>query len=299
MADVIPGGIPAASTIPAPIASIHDRQSRLAIVGQAADVWVPAGFLILVVLICFFFPLFGTLLDPTKSDPIAANLPLFSPGHILGTDPIGFDTLSRLIYGGRLSMQVGLGAAFLGLMIGGTLGIIAGYYGGWLDTVLSRFLDIFLAFPSLVLAMTIATYLGQSVINVIWAISFFSIPAFARLARASAQRQREQTFVTAARLCGTRSPRLILGHIVPNVLPELFTYALISVAHAVLIEAALSFLGLGVRPPAPSWGTMIAIGQQNIYTNQTLLLVPSLALLFTIMSLNVLGDALRARWVAR
>lgn len=196
-------------------------------------------------------------------------------------------------------MQVGLGAALIGLITGGTIGIVAGYYGGSLDTVISRLLDIFLAFPSLVLAMTIATYLGQSVINVIWAISFFSVPAFARLARASTQRLREQTFITAARLGGTRSGRLIVGHVVPNVLPELLTYALLSVAHAVLIEASLSFLGLGVRPPTPSWGTMIAIGQQNIYDNLSLLFIPSLALLLTVMSLNVLGDALRARWVSR
>jgi len=299
MADLIAGGIPAASTAAEKIAAFHGRQSRFASVMQATDLWLPGGFLCLVVLTCFLFPLFGTLPDPTRSNPLEANLPLFSPGHPLGTDPIGFDVFSRLIYGGQLSMKVGLGAALIGLVTGGTAGVIAGYFGGWVDSVLSRLLDIFLAFPSLVLAMTIATYLGQSVINVIWAISFFSIPAFARLARASTQRLREQTFVTAARLCGTRSGRLILGHIVPNVLPELLTYALLTVAHAVLIEASLSFLGLGVRPPAPSWGTMIAIGQQNIYTNQSLLLIPSLALLFTMMSLNVLGDALRARWVAR
>jgi peptide/nickel transport system permease protein len=299
VADGIPLAIPAATSPAETVERLHGRQSRLARIAGAADLWLPGGFLALIVLTCFVFPLFGTLPDPTAANPLAANLPLFTPGHLLGTDPIGFDVFSRLIHGGRLSIEVGLGAALIGLLTGGTAGVVAGYYGGRIDAVVSRILDIFLAFPSLVLAMTIATYLGQSVINVIWAISFFSIPAFARLARASTQRLREQTFITAARLCGTRSGRLIVGHIVPNVLPELITYALLSVAHAVLIEASLSFLGLGVRPPAPSWGTMIAIGQQNIYTNQSLLLIPSLALLFTMMSLNVLGDALRARWVAR
>jgi len=286
--------------LPGPrVEAIHAKRSRAATIVQNIDVWLPATFLCLLVITAFLFPLLGTLPNPTASNPLEASLPLLTPGHLLGTDPVGFDVLSRLIYGARLSMEVGLGAAFIGLVTGGSVGVVAGYRGGALDTVVSRLLDILLAFPSLVLAMTIATYLGTSVINVIWAISFFSVPAFARLARASTQRLREQTFITAARLGGTRSIRLILGHIVPNVLPELLTYALLSVAHAVLIEASLSFLGLGVRPPTPSWGTMIAIGQQNIYDNVSLLFIPSLALLLTVMSLNVLGDALRAQWVAR
>ncbi len=295
MADTAAAGIPLSSTVE----RVHARQSRLSAILHSVDIWLPAAYLIFLVLGAFVFPLLGTLPDPTTSNPMEANLPLFSPGHFLGTDPIGFDVFSRLVYGAQLSMEVGLGATFVGLVIGATVGVVAGYFGGWLDIVVSRVLDILLAFPSLVLAMTVATYLGQSVINVIWAISFFSVPAFARLSRATAQRLREQTFVTAARLSGTRPIKLMIGHIVPNVIPELFTYALLSVAHAVLIEASLSFLGLGVRPPAPTWGTMISVGQQNIYTNQSLLLIPSIALLITMMALNVLGDALRAKWVSR
>lgn len=269
---------------------------RLRRIGRALEFWVPAGFLIVLALACFVWPEIYSLPDPIKGNLADISLPVGSPGHILGTDPLGNDILSRLLYGGRVSLIVGVGSALIGMVVGGALGITAAYKGGWVDTVITRGLDMFLAFPSLVLAMTVATYLGPSVLNVTLAISFFSVPAFARLARATTQRLVGQNFVTAAKLGGAGDTRVMLRHITPNVVPGLLTYSLLYVSIAIIIEASLSFLGLGIRPPNPTWGNMIQVGQQNIYTDPALLLIPSALLFVTVLALNLLGDAVRARW---
>jgi peptide/nickel transport system permease protein len=159
-----------------------------------------------------------------------------------------------------------------------------------------RILDMFLAFPSLVLALMIATYLGPSEIHVIWAISFFAVPAFARLARASTLRLREQPFIVAARLSGTRQWRILVRHIAPNIFPQLLTFSFLGVAVSIIVEAALDFLGLGVPAPNPSWGRMIANGQTFLASSPYLVLVPSAFLFVTVVSLNLTGDALRTRW---
>jgi peptide/nickel transport system permease protein len=161
-----------------------------------------------------------------------------------------------------------------------------------------RVLEILLAFPALVLAIIVSTSLGPRELHVIWAISFFSIPAFARLARASTLRIREYTFIGAAQLAGSSDGRILFRHIAPNVFPQLMTYGLLGVGIAIIVEAALSFLGLGVPPPGPSWGNMIAVSQQNLTTAPDLLIIPAAFLFATVLSLNLVGDALRARWAA-
>jgi len=228
-----------------------------------------------------------------------ANLGIGHGGHLLGTDPVGNDIFSRLLYGGRVSIEVGLGTNAIGMAVGGMIGIIAAYRGGIVETIIMRILDVLIAFPSLVLTLAIAEALGPGELHVIYALSFFSVPAFARLARAQALRLRELDFVLAARLSGNRSMGTIFGHIVPNVAPTLITFSCLGISVVILIEAALSFLGLGVRPPAPSWGDMISQGQQYLATNPNLVLVPSICLFITAASLNLLGDGLRARWSAR
>jgi peptide/nickel transport system permease protein len=233
---------------------------------------------------------------PTGGDILEANLPLFSPGHFLGTDQVGNDTLSRLLYGGRSSLQIALAVQLIGLVGGGLLGALSGYRGGLVDTLVTRMLDVLIAFPALVLALAIAQGLGPSKLNTIWALSFFSVPAFARISRAATLRLRERPFMLAARLSGTGSLRILLRHIAPNILPQLVTFGLLGMGIIIILEGALSFLGLGVPQPDPSWGNMIAEGQAVISAEPRFVLLPSAFLFITVLAFNLLGDALRARW---
>ena len=159
-----------------------------------------------------------------------------------------------------------------------------------------RPLDVVIAFPAFVLAVAIAQGLGPSEFHTIWALCFFSVPAFARISRAATLRVREQTFMIAARLSGTRLPRMLLGHIAPNILPQLISFALLGMGIVMILEGALSYLGLGVPPPAPSWGNMIAQGQSMLSADPQYVLLPSAALFITVVAFNLLGDGLRARW---
>ena len=226
-------------------------------------------------------------------------MPPFSPHHLFGTDELGNDVFSRILYGGRVSLEVGFGSVLIGGVIGGTIGAVAAFKGGLGEVIVMRLLEVLLAFPSLVLAIVIATYLGPSEIHVIWAISFFSIPAFARLARANTLRLRQLDFIFAARLCGTGDRRIVLRHLVPNIRSQLITFGLLGVGISIVVEAALSFLGLGVPPPGPSWGNMIAVGEQNLTSYPDLVIIPSAFLFATVLAVNLLGDSLRRRWGVR
>jgi peptide/nickel transport system permease protein len=271
-------------------------ESRYATVLRNLELILPVAGVVLVVLACFLGPVIFPIPSPSGGGLSGSMLPPLSLGHVFGTDPLGNDILSRILYGGRVSIEVGLGSCALGFAIGGLLGILAGYKAGATDVVVMRILDIFLSFPSLVLAIMIATYLGASELHVIWAISFFSVPGFARLARAHTLRLREQVFIQAARLSGTTDRRIILRHLVPNVLPGLVTFSFIFVGIAIVLEAGLSFLGLGVPPPAPTWGNMISVGQAYLGSDPYLVLIPAASLFLTVTCLNLAGDALRARW---
>ncbi len=262
---------------------------------RSLDIWIPAGILILLFLACFFGPFVFGLPGANAGSLLDARLPIFSPGHLLGTDAIGNDLLSRALYGGQISIEVGLGSMLIGFVVGGSLGVLGGYRGGFLDIVIMRILDMFLAFPSIILAFVVATFLGANEINVIFAISFFTVPAFARLARATTLQLRERGFVIATRLLGARERDVLIRHVVPNVIPSLMTYGLLTVAIAMFIEAALSFLGLGIPAPQPSWGSTIASGQQYLSDAPQIVLVPSVFLFTAVASLNSLGNALRTR----
>jgi peptide/nickel transport system permease protein len=275
---------------------VRDQRRRRSF---SPDILIPSAILILIVGGCFVWPLVYPVPPPIGGSVLSAGLPPFSPGHILGTDPVGNDILSRILYGGRVSIEVGLAVSLIGLVIGGVLGTVAAYSGGIVDTVVMRVVDVLIAFPALVLAVAIAEGLGPSELHVIWALSFFSIPAFARVARAGTLRLHGQTFMLAARLSGTRAWRILLRHVTPNVLPQLVTFALLGAGVIIILEGALSFLGLGIPAPAPSWGNMIALGQGTLSVQPELVLIPSLFLLATVLSLNLLGDALRKRWGVR
>lgn len=286
---------PAAVAAPAALAATPRRAGRLRHRFQNLEVWVPAGFLVLLILACFVWPLVYPVPKPILGTA-PPNLPALSPHHIFGTDQTGNDVFSRILYGGRVSLEVGFGAAAVGLAVGGGLGALAAYRGGVFESAVMRVLEILLAFPSLVLAIVVASYLGPSEINVIWAISFFTVPYFARLARANTLQIREQTFVVASKLMGMPEWRIIWRHIVPNIVLPLMTFSLLGVGFSIIIEAALSFLGLGVPPPHPSWGNMISQGQQNITSTPDLVIIPSAFLFATVLAVNLLGDALRFRW---
>jgi peptide/nickel transport system permease protein len=258
--------------------------------------WLPAGFLILMLGACFIWPNIYPVPDPVRGNVLQAGLPPLSPGHVFGTDPVGNDVFSRILYGGQVSFEVGFAVTAIGLIIGSLLGVIAGYWGGTVDSVLSRVLDVLIAFPALVLALVIAEGLGPSEVHVIWALTVFSIPAFGRIARGATIALREQTFMLAARLSGTRRWRMIARHIVPNIAPQLLTFSLLGFGVVIILEGALSFLGLGIPLPEASWGSMIAQGQQTLSASPDLVLIPSAFLFATVLSLNLLGDALRERW---
>jgi peptide/nickel transport system permease protein len=260
--------------------------------------WLPAGFLVLMLGACFVWPNIYPVPNPVRGSVLQAGLPPLSPGHIFGTDPVGNDVFSRILYGGQISFEVGFAVTAIGLVVGSLLGIAAGYWGGAADTIISRVLDVLIAFPALVLALAIAEGLGPSEVHVIWALSVFSIPAFGRIARGATIALREQTFMLAARLSGTRGWRVILRHIMPNVTPQLMTFSLLGVGVAIILEGALSFLGFGIPLPEASWGSMIAQGQQTLSASPDLVLIPSAFLFATVVSLNLVGDALRERWAS-
>jgi peptide/nickel transport system permease protein len=280
--------------------SAFDRPpSRLRKFLSALELWLPVSLLAVIAFFCFLWPLLHHVPSPINAALGGANLPMFAKGHILGTDTLGNDVMSELLYGGRISIEVGLGVSVIGFGIGGTLGVLAGYRGGAFEAVVMRILDMFLAFPSIVIAITIVTYLGQSELHVIYAIAFFSVPAYARLARATTLRIREQTFIIASRLSGASDSRILTRHIAPNVAPQLITFSFLGIGIYIIVEAALSFLGYGLPSEVPSWGKMIADGQIFLATEPRLVLIPSAFLFLLIINLNLTSDALRARWGAQ
>ena len=286
-----------ATPVPPPLPSlVNGRRLRAQRLGRALRLWVPAGVLVLLLAICFLLPLVVTLPSPTNGDIIVNNEPPFSPGHWLGTNVQGVDIFSQLVYGGQVAIEISVSVTVLGMAIGGTLGIVAAYFGGWVDAVISRLLDILIAFPALVLALVIAEGLGPSETHVIAALSVFSIPAFGRIARGATLTIRGLPYMTAARLCGTRAWRIIARHILPNIMPGIVTFSLLGIGVTIILEGALDFLGYGIPAPEASWGSMIASGQQVLTAQPEYVLIPSIVLLITVVALNTLGDALRERW---
>jgi peptide/nickel transport system permease protein len=257
------------------------------------EVLYPAIYLLIIVLVCFIGPLVLPLPSPVHNDLSNTLAKPFSKGHLLGTDNLGQDVLSRLIYGGRVSLEVGACAVAIGMFVGTTIGTTAAYKGGWVDAVVMRCLDVLLAFPALILALAIADILGASIRNVIIAISFFTIPAYARLSRGETLRMRDREYVVASRGMGSKTVKILFGHLFPNVVPVVMTVAFLQVGTAMLTEAALSFLGLGVPIPTPSWGNMIQVGQNYLETDPWLVLIPSFFLFTTILALNLIGNGVR------
>jgi len=213
--------------------------------------------------------------------------------HPLGTDLLGRDVLSRIIYGTRISLEVGVVAVGLSLAVGTVLGALAGYYGSWIDGLISRFIDIMLCFPTIFLILAVIAYLEPSILNIMIVIGLTGWMGVARLVRAEFLSLREREFVLAARVSGASDLRIIFSHLLPNALPPILVAATLGVGNAILIESALSFLGLGVQPPTPSWGNMLTEGKSCLEVAWWLSVFPGLAILFTVIVFNLLGESLQ------
>lgn len=242
-----------------------------------------------------FCAVFGPMLAPY--DPLASSDAILQPptgAHWFGTDHLGRDVFSRVIVATRLDMTISIGAVALSFVAGSILGCVAGYWGGWFDTVISRGLDMIMAFPLFVLAMGIVAALGNTVENVIYATAVINTPFYARVVRAEVNIRRDAGFVQAAKLAGNSDLRVVAMHIFPNALPPMMVQVSLNMGWAVLNAAGLSFIGLGVRPPTPEWGIMVAEGANYIISGEWwLALFPGLWLMLAVFTFNLLGDGLR------
>ena len=251
-----------------------------------------SGFIltVLLVLAAIAAPLLSPY-DPNTQDT-ARRLEAPSNQHLLGLDDLGRDVLSRVVWGARVSLRVGFSVVLLASFIGVTLGAISGYFGGAVDVVVMRLCDILLAFPGILLAIALVAVLGPSLNNVILALATIGWVGYARLVRGQVLKVREMEYVTAAKALGARSPRVIVLHVLPNVINPVIVMATLGLAGAILAEAALSFLGLGVQPPTPSWGAMLTAGRRYLGLANHLAIFPGAAIMLAVMGLNFLGDGL-------
>ena len=229
--------------------------------------------------------------DPAVQDT-ARRLEGPSRDHLLGLDDLGRDVLSRVIWGARVSLQVGLSVVVISTFIGVILGAISGYFRGVIDTIVMRTCDVLLAFPGILLAIAMVAVLGPSLTNVVIALSIIGWVSYARLVRGQVLKVREMEFIVAAEALGANSVRVIAGHVLPNVLSPVIVMATLGLAGAILAEASLSFLGLGVQPPTPSWGAMLTAGRRYIGRADHLAIFPGVAIMIAVMGLNFLGDGL-------
>ncbi|MCE9647029.1 MAG: ABC transporter permease [Chloroflexi bacterium] len=215
------------------------------------------------------------------------------PEHFMGTDGNLRDEFSRMLYGARLSLMIGLSTVSFAIVIGTILGALAGYFGGWVDNAIMRIMDVLLAFPSLLLAIAIVTVLGPGLINALLAIGIVSIPAYARVVRGSVLSVREMDYVSASRALGGNTYEILFKRILPNALTPLIVQGTLGIASAILDAAALSFLGLGAQPPTPEWGAMLGSERNQVFTAPHLVFYPGLAIMLTVLAFNLLGDGLR------
>lgn len=249
----------------------------------------------IIVLGCVLVALLAQFIAPYPPDEVHIRWRLYPPNEyfIFGTDEFGRDILSRVIFGSRISLQVGLISVSLALLLGAALGLVAGYYGGKADNLIMRVMDVLFAFPAILLAIGIMAMLGPSITNAMIAIGVVYAPSFARLTRASVLSLKEKEFIEAARALGVSNARIILRHIMPNLLAPVIVQTTFSLSTAILVEASLSFLGLGTPPPAPSWGSMLSTSRRYIELAPWAAIFPGLAIMIVVLGFNLLGDGLR------
>ncbi len=268
-------------------ASPVKRTRRLGPLFWAATVWM-----VLILAAAAFADLLP-LPSPTDMDMLERRAGA-SAMHWLGTDGLGRDELARLIYGARISLIVGICAPVIGITVGGALGMLAGYFRGRFETLVVGSMDVLLAFPPLVFALAVTAYLGQSILNLTCILGVLGIPAFMRVARAATLTLARREFVVAAQALGATHARILLRELLPNVILPLAAFFLLGVAVTIVVEGALSFLGLGVPPPTASWGGMIGEGRESLEIAPRLAFLPAIAMFLTVLSFNLVGDTLRA-----
>lgn len=270
---------------------------------QSADVWkrlkkskaAMIGLAIIIIFVCMaaFAPFIADYDTQVIKMSISERLQEPSATHWFGTDEYGRDIFYRIVYGTRISLFVGVISVGIALSIGGFLGAIAGYYGGKLDNAIMRVLDVLLAIPAILLAITIVSALGSSIINLMIAVGISNIPGFARVVRAAILSVKDQEFIEAAKAIGAKDHVIILKHVLPNSMAPIIVYATLKVATAIMATASLSFIGLGVQPPTPEWGSMLAGGRQYMRDQMYIVMFPGLAIVMAVLSLNLIGDGLR------
>lgn len=302
----IPGGARTAAGVPAAgyggnqphenhSAEIAENETWLDKVRQLVRQNKLAAFSALVILLIIIMAIFAPVFAPY--DPAAQSLKerLAAPSaaHWLGTDKVGRDIFSRVIYGARISLVIGLVPTLISMVIGTVLGLFAGYYGGKVDFVIMRFADIMLAFPSLLLAMVVMYTLGGGIINIFIALSLVNWASTARVVRAQTLSLKEAEYVEAARSIGVRKMTIIFRHILPNCLPSLIVLFTLNIPAAILSESSLSFLGVGAQPPSASWGLAVTEGKKYLFSEPWIPLAPSVAIMILVMAFNFLGDGLR------
>ena len=278
----VPGGAPAAATLSADAWS-RFRRNRLALVGLI----IVGALLVAAAGAPWLAPA-----DPTKQSLIEKRA---KPGgkFLLGADEFGRDILSRVIYGSRVALVVGLLSVALALALGLTLGCLAGFAGGWVDALVMRATEILLAFPYLLLAIAVVSALGTGVLNTTIAVGIWGTPAVIRIVRSAVLSARETEYVRAAWALGASTTQVLVRHVLRNILPTVVVYSTLFMANAILVEAALSFLGLGVQPPTPSWGLMVSTGRDLLLVAPHVATIPGLAIMVAVLGFNLLGDGLR------
>ena len=281
------------------------REANMAILRQerkANNAWnklkrnrtAVVGFFIVcvMVLLAVFAPVLAPY-DPNAINPIIPYKGIGFEGHLLGTDDLGRDILSRILYGARVSLVVAVGATIVGATLGVLIGLLAGYFGGWLDVVFMRFMDGMFSFPFILLAMILITVLGNGIWNVILAIGIANVPSFARVTRGQVIIVKEEEYCNACRVVGVSDLRLLFAHILPNCVSQIIVYATLRVASAIISEASLSFLGLGIALPTASWGSILRIGRDCLTTAPHVAGTAGLFILITVIGFNLLGDGIR------
>jgi ABC-type dipeptide/oligopeptide/nickel transport system permease subunit len=264
--------------------AVRVAQSRTAVAG---------AFIILAFVGCALLAPLIVAHDPLVQVIAERKAPPFSPGHPLGTDDLGRDILSRIIYGARISLVIGVVSVGISLFFGLVVGTLSAYYGGWLDRIVMRIIDIMLAFPYILLTIVIVAILGSSLVNAMIAIGISQIPQYARVVRASVLGEKENDYVAAERSLGASDLQLMVRTILPNCLAPIFVQATLGIGDAILSSAALSFLGLGAKPPTPEWGLMIASAKEFVASAWWIVTFPGIAILLTVLGFNLVSDTLR------
>jgi peptide/nickel transport system permease protein len=266
--------------------------------GRGVVFWLATGWLVFVVVVAITAP-WLPIPDPEDQDLANRLAPPFTEGHLLGTDGLGRDVLSRLAFGARVSLIISLAAVSIGTVVGGSVGMAIGYARGRVDALVMWGLNVVLAFPGLVLLLGLVAFVGQSLTAITLVVGFLSVPTYARVARGATLAVSQREYVQAARALGASPRRILVREILPNVALPVVAFGLVALGVVIVLEGSLAFLGLSVKAPDPTWGSMIAEGRRHLEQTSHLALVPSIVMFLTVLSVNFVGDALRSRFDVR